>query len=76
MALDNKKATKFFGTRTFFIRAVPKIFGRVNGASQRYSVKKTTSLDIEVGVLIRPHSLCTPEDLIKGKRKTFNILSL
>ena len=22
----------FFGTRTFFIRAVPKIFGRVNGA--------------------------------------------
>ena len=22
----------FFGTRTFYIRAVPKIFGRVNGA--------------------------------------------
>ena len=22
----------FFGTRTFFIRTVPKIFGRVNGA--------------------------------------------
>ena len=37
----------FFGTRTFFIRAVPKIFGRVNGSLIKLLVTFTKRLSFK-----------------------------
>ena len=59
---------QLFGTRTFFIRAVPKIFGRVNGALVTHATR-CKFIDLEAFMNYVVSELCYVKNLKENHRR-------